>query len=264
MQVKFRVDAAVDRFLCLASRTLFVRPLMALGVTPNQVTFFSTAFCGAAVIYLFAQNSYAANIGAVGFLLLNGLLDSLDGELARARGLGSNLGAWFDNMCDYVLQCVTLVGLTLGIVLHSGEAIPLASCLVALASQAIMVRYTDIYGGLFERRDEFWRRCNEEGISRWERVAAHIISADSSLMVVLSTYRYPLLLCLIIDESALFMAYLGAAQFLRCAVLHAYVFKAWQRKSPLGAIVCSLVLENGIGSWPQIGSPADTEQEDGL
>jgi hypothetical protein len=75
-----------------------VRGLARVGATPNQLSLASLLATVLAGIF-FALGDLPA--GAAVFLL-GGLLDSLDGELARRSGLESPFGAFLDSICDHL------------------------------------------------------------------------------------------------------------------------------------------------------------------
>ena len=75
----------------------FSRSLLRIGVTPDGLT-----LAGLAV------SALAGSLIALGWLLpaggvivLEGILDSLDGELARESGKASAFGAFLDSVCDH-------------------------------------------------------------------------------------------------------------------------------------------------------------------
>jgi CDP-diacylglycerol--glycerol-3-phosphate 3-phosphatidyltransferase len=87
----------------------YERLLVKLHVTPNALTFasFITA-CASAVFFA------VGNFGAGGWLyLLTGILDILDGRIARATGKVSTGGAFFDSVMDRYAELVVFGGLSI-------------------------------------------------------------------------------------------------------------------------------------------------------
>ena len=70
--------------------------LVALNVSPNAITGWSVAACAAAGIAI-SQGHLAAGAWLYG---LGGILDILDGRLARATGRQTPAGALFDSVAD--------------------------------------------------------------------------------------------------------------------------------------------------------------------
>ena len=101
--------ALKERLRQLAHATL--DPLVALlartGARPDQVTVLGTLFSVAAGLAFFDGRSRLA----AGLLLLSGLCDILDGQLARRRGVGSRFGAFFDSTLDRVAEAAVLAGI---------------------------------------------------------------------------------------------------------------------------------------------------------
>ena len=92
-------SAVLSKVALLLSRT---------GVTPNTLTLFSLVPAAAAGLAA-ATGSLA---WAALFLLLSGVLDLLDGPLARATGRTTRFGALLDSTLDRVSDALPLLGLT--------------------------------------------------------------------------------------------------------------------------------------------------------
>ncbi len=83
-----------------------VRPLAALGLTPNMATLIGLLLNGAAAALL-ALGSL--RVGGVA-LLIAGAFDMVDGALARVRNQKTTFGAFFDSTIDRYSEGVTLLG----------------------------------------------------------------------------------------------------------------------------------------------------------
>ncbi|MCL4544053.1 MAG: CDP-alcohol phosphatidyltransferase family protein [Chloroflexi bacterium] len=84
-----------------------MRPLLATGLTPNQLTFIG-----------FLLSAVTAGVLATGQFIAGGLLvlfsgafDMLDGGLARIRGGGTKFGAFFDSTLDRLSEGMIYLGL---------------------------------------------------------------------------------------------------------------------------------------------------------
>jgi archaetidylinositol phosphate synthase len=75
-------------------------------ITPNRVTLLGVLLGMAAGV---AIANYA--VLAVVLLLLSGLCDSVDGSLARVKGMSSELGSVFDIVSDRVVEAAVMLGL---------------------------------------------------------------------------------------------------------------------------------------------------------
>ncbi|MCZ2078143.1 MAG: CDP-alcohol phosphatidyltransferase family protein [Bryobacterales bacterium] len=98
-----------NRMLCRA----VVRWVTHTPMTANAVTFMGL---GVAVVAgcCFAQGSWFWNVmGAVAFFI-SGLLDEIDGMLARLKFLESPFGCWLETMADYLSYLLIFAGMTVG------------------------------------------------------------------------------------------------------------------------------------------------------
>jgi hypothetical protein len=80
-----------------------------LGLSPNQVTLMSMV-CGVGAGFLIAAEYF---FWAAICIQAHHILDGVDGNLARAKGLTSNFGKWLDVVSDQCTRFSVLVGLAL-------------------------------------------------------------------------------------------------------------------------------------------------------
>ena len=83
------------------------RSLMAVGLTPNRVTFLGL-LVSAGCAYLLSQGMFVAGGGV---LILAGMMDMVDGALARRGGTASPRGALLDSVVDRVAEATVFLGL---------------------------------------------------------------------------------------------------------------------------------------------------------
>ncbi len=100
------VDALFNRHFSLR----ITRLLAHTPVTPNQITIVALLI-GLAAALLLVIGTSAAVIGAGGLIVLQSIVDSCDGELARLRFQFSALGQWLDNVADDVVDSALMVAL---------------------------------------------------------------------------------------------------------------------------------------------------------
>lgn len=113
------------------------RALVRWRVTPNALTFASfVVACVSAVAFALG------NFGAGGWLyLLTGILDILDGRIARATGMVTKGGAFFDSVMDRYAEIVVFGGLA---VFYRGSWALYVALFASLGS--VMVSYTRARG----------------------------------------------------------------------------------------------------------------------
>lgn len=134
------------------------RPLSAAiarrGVTPRQLTLLSMIAAAAAGVG-FALGSDAAVVGAAGLTLFNGLLDMLDGQVARLTDVADARGDFLDHTVDRYADIVVVLGIAAGTGRWRLGALALVGVLMTahLGTQAQVFVGEREYGGLFTRAD---------------------------------------------------------------------------------------------------------------
>ncbi len=91
-----------------------VRFLYNKSITPNQVTVFSIILSFVSAFFFSFGSNISCLVGA--FLLeLFYIFDSVDGQLARAKGLSSHGGKYLDIFCNFLVPPVVLFGVGIGV-----------------------------------------------------------------------------------------------------------------------------------------------------
>lgn len=167
---------------CLAqwfSRPL-TRLLLGTPLTPNQVT------AGNLLVGLAALGGLAVGRtgwAVAGALLLQGyyVLDHCDGEVARARGLTSPAGFWFDRGADVVVHALLFPALAVGESRRTGTETPLwLGGVAALAIAAIFGAFARQRLGIPSRRPQARGQA-----PRLRRALQWLAAGDFSLLVLL-------------------------------------------------------------------------------
>jgi len=92
----------LQSYLYITSKQI-TRLLYYTPVTPHQVIFFSMFFGIAASYLLLQQDKVLVIFGAV-LLFYKNVLDKVDGSLARAKGLDSRRGRFYDSISDFIVN----------------------------------------------------------------------------------------------------------------------------------------------------------------
>jgi archaetidylinositol phosphate synthase len=146
----------LDQFRPVANRVLdpVVGGCRRLGLTPNGVSAGAFAFAVAAAVafYLASPAWYVA--GAV-FVFVNGMLDLVDGELARELGTESKAGDLLDHVLDRYADVVVIAGLAAGVDRYALGLAAVTGVLMTsyLGTQIQAVGLGREYGGLVGRAD---------------------------------------------------------------------------------------------------------------
>lgn len=118
---------------------MLVRILYITPVTPNQTTIAATV-AGIAAAALFFANTPTATVLAGVCILLKDVLDSADGQLARAKKMSSRAGRFLDSIGDFVVNL--LVFAAIGFVLTRASGNPFYLLLALLGFVGITLRVT--------------------------------------------------------------------------------------------------------------------------
>jgi CDP-diacylglycerol--glycerol-3-phosphate 3-phosphatidyltransferase len=117
-----------------------VRPLAALGLTPNMATLLGLVL-NVVTALLIARGSLVLG-GAM--LVFAGVFDMFDGALARVRDQKTTFGAFFDSTLDRFSEGIVLLGIIVYALTQRGVANPIwIVCLAYIAGLgSLMVSYT--------------------------------------------------------------------------------------------------------------------------
>jgi CDP-diacylglycerol--glycerol-3-phosphate 3-phosphatidyltransferase len=108
-------------------------------VTPNAITTFAALVVVASAI---AFGFGGIHLGGA-LLLLSGILDTLDGDVARAAGQATRFGAFYDSTLDRLGDGVTFIGIATYFLTTPGTRFPVLGavlCMVAVLS-SLLVSY---------------------------------------------------------------------------------------------------------------------------
>jgi phosphatidylglycerophosphate synthase len=137
-------DELINTYLLRPVAGLVVSLLYKTSITPNQVTIASTiAGLVAAAIYL---NNEALTTALAGLMVtVKDVLDSADGQLARAKGQYTRIGRFLDSIGDFVVD-LALFG-AIGWILYSstGDAWMLVLSTLGLIGITLRVSYHVFY-----------------------------------------------------------------------------------------------------------------------
>jgi len=136
--------------------------LMRWGVTPNLIT-----SLGAAIVVLSAV-AFATGwirLGG-GLLVLSGVIDTLDGQVARSSGQATRFGAFYDSTLDRVGDGATFIGIAVYLLTTPGIHLPVAGvvfCMLAVLF-SLLVSYARA------RAEGLGVECKVGVIQRAERI----------------------------------------------------------------------------------------------
>jgi phosphatidylglycerophosphate synthase len=113
-------DEPINTYCIRPLAGLLVRALYPTRVTPNQVTVAAILIGGGAAI-LFRYAATGSAIAAGLCLTLKDIVDSADGQLARARGTSSRAGRFLDSIGDIAVNAAVFGAIAAAFVEQTGE-----------------------------------------------------------------------------------------------------------------------------------------------
>jgi archaetidylinositol phosphate synthase len=148
----------LDQYRSTAKRALdpFVSLSVRLGLTPNAVSVVALLLAAAAgVAFGLASGNRLLYLAGAVLVFCNGVLDLLDGELARELGTDSKAGDLLDHVLDRYADVFLLVGLSAGVGRYALGLAAVTGVLLTsyLGTQAQAVGLDRVYGGLVGRAD---------------------------------------------------------------------------------------------------------------
>jgi phosphatidylglycerophosphate synthase len=113
-------DGIYSTFNRMLSRP-FVRILTHTRVTANMVTV-AGLLVGITSALLYARGSYPAYVAGAILFFISGLIDEMDGMLARLKFMESAFGTWFEGFVDNATYLLLFAGITAGLYRQHGKA----------------------------------------------------------------------------------------------------------------------------------------------
>ena len=171
-------DEIINTYLLRPIAGAIVWILYPTSITPNQVTIASTvAGLIAAGFYLHDES---ASIAIAGLLVtLKDVLDSADGQLARAKQQYSRIGRFLDSIGDFVVNLAVFCAIGWTLFASSGNSWMIVLALLGLAGLTLRVSYHVYYLASFLHLEEKYK------INRiLEEVTSEDLKADSLTVVL--------------------------------------------------------------------------------
>lgn len=143
MIMETAVDKATNVVRAVMQNSIapFVNRLTKGRLTPNTVTLISFGM-HVPIAYLIATGN---NLGGALLLIVFGLLDALDGALARTQGTTSALGVFLDSTTDRLKEILIYIGASYAIVMNTGQA-NLAAWAIAACGFSLLTSYINAWG----------------------------------------------------------------------------------------------------------------------
>lgn len=141
-------DELINTYVLRPAAGLIVRLLYPTSVTPNQVTLVSTLFgFVAAALYLAGGPVTTAAAGLC--ITVKDLLDSADGQLARAKAMGSRTGRFLDSIGDFAVNLAVFGAIGVLLTARGGTPAFLLLALAGFLGISLRVSYHVFYQTAF-------------------------------------------------------------------------------------------------------------------
>ena len=127
----------------------FLKFFIRTPVTPNQLTVSAGLFSIVASILLMSQSRAYLVVAGV-LIQVYAILDCVDGDLARAKGMTSTLGAWLDAFFNKLSDFCMIAGLSLGVYLRTGNIYALHLGLILMGME-FLIQFFMAYNALLSQ-----------------------------------------------------------------------------------------------------------------
>jgi hypothetical protein len=156
-------DELINTYMLRPAAGMLVRALYPTSITPNQVTLLST------LVGLLAAAFYLANTGTMTVIAglcvtAKDILDSADGQLARAKAMYSRTGRFLDSIGDFVVNLAIFGALGIVLAVNHNDPAYLLLALVGFLGISLRVSYHVFYQTTFLHLEDTYtlNRSTEE------------------------------------------------------------------------------------------------------
>ncbi len=158
-----RSDELINTAVVRPIAGLLVRLLYRTPVTPNQVTIAAT-ITGLAAAAAYAAGNASSTLLAGCLLWAKDILDSADGQLARAKSQYSRAGRFLDSIGDLAVSCAVFAAITGVLVGQTGSVWYIPLGLACLVGMTLRISYHVFYQVSYLHLQDTYviNRTNEE------------------------------------------------------------------------------------------------------
>lgn len=210
-----------------------VRPLVFIGITPNQLTTLSSVINFSLAAFCFAQGTYRWSLVGLFFLVLHSYFDFADGTLARVTGKTSKLGGWLDPRIDIIGAEAIVVGIAFGVIRFNPGLFWLAVAAFAVFGRLGLLAIVFDYHRAIYGSSKFLEKFNASSKTTiLDMLIKEFITLRSFPFLFLGTFRYFLFLAVIFNQLKLFLLTSAIFNNLRWLIMFwAYVMALREEKS---------------------------------
>lgn len=178
-------DEPINNYFLRPLAGLLVKALYMTPVTPNQVTVAAT-LVGVVSAILYSLNSPFTTLLAGLALTLKDILDSADGQLARAKELYSRAGRFFDSIGDFVVNMLVFAALTSALAASEPLRLTLVLGILGFLGISLRVSYHVFYHTAFlHTRNQYQQNRLTEEIKNKDRAGDRFVLRLQSIYLTL-------------------------------------------------------------------------------
>jgi len=174
-----------ERYFTRPLASLVVRAVFKTSITPNQLTYVSFFFGLAAAAAFLGGSHFYFILGGV-LWQLSSVFDCADGQLARAKDIGSRYGAYLDLFLDRIAENFLGMGMAFGLYNHSQKQEILILALIFLMLynlQVILYYIVRQYQGITKLGD----RAEARGFTAFTILLASLLNRLDLMLVCFAT-----------------------------------------------------------------------------
>lgn len=172
-----------------------------VGITANQITIFNHFITLTFGAWWFSRGTYLGGILGLGICLINGFLDYLDGDIAKATGQCSKYGAWLDTGFDVIIQNAIMGAIALGCFKQGLNILWILIFFIANSgSNLVSFHFNATFGFASATGNELFRKIMDKKPHLFNRFMKNLIDPTSSFAgLFFFTFRYFIVLGIIFD-----------------------------------------------------------------
>ncbi len=169
-----------------------IRFCMSFGITSNQITLANHILTLTAGCYFFSRGTHAGFILGLTVCLINGFLDYLDGDLARATNKQGKFGIWLDSGFDVIVQNAVMGSIAIGCYKLGLPIVAVIMFFIAnSANNFVSFNYNATFGFDSDKGNELFRNLMDRRPTTFNIFLKSIIDPTSSYpALILLTFRY--------------------------------------------------------------------------
>lgn len=170
-------------------------------ITPNQITIFDHLLTLTVGIWAFSRGTWWGNYTGLAVMLIIGILDYADGDVAKQTKGYTKLGVWLDSVFDVIIQNAVMAAIAIGC--HKlGMSFAISACFFVgnAGLNLVSFHYNQTFGFDSHKGSDLFRKYMETKPTYFNRFMKNLIDPTSSGPgLILYTVRYWLVLGIIFN-----------------------------------------------------------------